>query len=128
MKEEKIKNYLLENMETLKDVTRELISWDGYLDNLDYFENDEYFLNEMFKSPDDAVRAVCYGNYNYMDDLVKFNAYGNLESCNYYEYEQELKDNIDEIVNHLLEVYENITIYDDKLNELLENNENEKED
>lgn len=120
MKNEKIKGYLLENIETLKDITRELNSWDGSLDYLDYFENDEYFFNDMFKSADDAVRAVCYGDYNYMDDLVKFNAYGNLESCSYYEYEEELKNNIDEIIERLEEEKDNITINDDKLKEMLE--------
>lgn len=123
MKEEKVKNYLLENMETLKDVTRELINWNGCLDYLDYFENDEYFLNEMFRSPDDAVRAVCYGDYHYDDDLVKFNAYGNLESCSYYEYEKELEESIDDIIENLLENYENITIDDEELKSIIENDE-----
>lgn len=43
--------------------------------------NDEDFFNTYFEGkPMDAVRAASYGNYNYNDDWVWFNAYGNLES------------------------------------------------
>jgi len=126
-KNEKLKNYLLDNMETLKDVVRELISWNGSLDYLDYFENDEYFFNDMFQKADDAVRAVCYGNYNYMDDLVRFNTYGNLESCSYYEYEEELVSYIDDIIDELLENYNNIYIDDQELKNILEDAEDEEE-
>ncbi len=120
MKNEKIKDYLLNNIEVLKDVVRELNSWDGSLDYLDFYENDEYFFNDMFKSADEAVRAVCYGDYNYNDDYVRFNAYGNLESFNDYDYEEELKSYIDEIIERLEEEKDNITIYDDELKEMLE--------
>ena len=39
----------------------------------------------------EAVRAACYGHYNYADDWVWFNAYGNLESGD-YEGELPLRD------------------------------------
>lgn len=81
--------------------------------------NDEYFLNEMFKTPDDAVRAVCYGEYNYMDNYVRINVYGNLESCSEYEYEDELKSYIDDITDRLIEMQKDIYIYDDKLKKIL---------
>lgn len=74
----------------------------------------------MFQKADDAVRAVCYGDYNYMDDYVRFNVYGNLESFTEYDYEEELKSYIDEIVDRLIEEKGNITIYDDELKEMLE--------
>ena len=65
---EQIKDYLLNNMETLKDVTREIISYSGALDWLDYQPNDEEFFEVYFAKKDEVARAVCYGNYNYMDD------------------------------------------------------------
>ena len=120
MKNEKIKNYLLNNVEVLKDIVRELNSWDGSLDYLDFYENDEYFFNDYFQKADDAVRAVYYGDYNYNDDYVRFNAYGNLESFTEYDYEEELKSYIDEIIERLEEEKDNITIYDDELKEMLE--------
>lgn len=42
--------------------------------------NDNDFLDENFSDASDAVRAVCFGNYNYSDDYVWFNGYANLES------------------------------------------------
>ena len=55
---------------------------------MQYYVNNEYFFKEMFGDKvDEAVRAVCYGDYNYMDDYVRFNGYGNLDSCSEYEYE-----------------------------------------
>lgn len=117
--EQKLKEYLLNNTDTLYDIVRQINSWDNSLDWLDYFENDEWFLNDMFQSTADAVRAVCYGKYNYTDDYVKFNAYGNLESCNDLELEHELQDSIDEIIDRLIELKDEIDIYDDELKEIL---------
>ena len=117
---EGIKNYLLENEEELLNVVRKLNSWDGCLDYLDYMENDEYFFETYFDGRvDEAVRAVCYGDYEYMDDYVKFNAYRNLESCSEYELYRELKDNIDDIIDNLVDKYEELYL-NDELKELLE--------
>lgn len=46
------------------------------------YDNDENFMDEMFATPNDAVRAVCYGEYEYMDSYVKFENDGNLKSGN----------------------------------------------
>lgn len=127
--EEKIKNYLLENDETLKDVVQEINSWDGSLDYLDYWENDEDFFNTYFEDkPMDAVRAVYYGDYNYGDELVHFNAYGNLESTSEYQYYEELKTYIDEIVDRLIEEKDNVYIYDEELKKILNEEDEEDED
>lgn len=117
--EEKLKKYLLENNDILEDIVREINGYDSSLYWIDYFENDEYFLNEMFETPNDAVRAVCYGKYNYMDDYVRFNACGNLESCNKYEYEDELKSYIDTIIERLIELKDKLYLYDKELIKLL---------
>ena len=123
MKTEKIKEYLLDNIDTLKDVVMELNCWNGCLDWLDYQENNEDFFETYFAKKDEVARAICYGDYNYMDDYVRFNAYGNLESCNEWEYEDELKSYINDIVDNLTEEKDNLTIYDDELNELLNDEE-----
>lgn len=48
------------------------------------FENDDEFFNLFFEGKViEAVQCVCYGDYRYSDNLVKFNGYGNLESFNY---------------------------------------------
>ena len=124
MNKEKIKNFLLENEEVLKDIVYEINSWNGSLDWLDYQENGkDFFETYFYNKPDEAVRAVYYGDYRYMDDYVRFNAYGNLESCNEYGFIDNLKDSIDDIVEALIENKDNITIYNDELKEILESEE-----
>ena len=130
MKKEKIREYLLNNEEILLDVVSELNSWNGCLENLDFFENDEDFFNTFFDNPMEAIRATYYGNYNYNDDYVKFNGYGNIDSYSEYERIEEIKDNIDDIVDNLIECYYNIYINEELeslLLELLEEEEEEEE-
>lgn len=50
------------------------------------YSNDDEFFEIFFNGKVlEAVRAVSYGEYNYSDDYVKFNGYGNLESFNYFK-------------------------------------------
>ena len=122
MKKENVKEFLLNNEETLKEVVKELNSWNGCLDYLDVYENDEEFFKMFFTDPMEAVRATQFGNYNYSDDYVKFNGYGNLDSCSEWEFVQDLQDNIDEIVDLLIENANNLYL-DSELQELLEEEE-----
>ena len=126
MREEKIREYLLDNEEVLFDIVSELNSWNGCLDYLEFWGNDEEFFNTFFESPMDAIRATHYGDYNYNDDYVRLNAYGNIESFSEWERNEEIKDNIDDIVDNLVEYYYNIYIYDHELENLL-SEENEEE-
>ena len=131
MKKEKIREYLLNNEDVLLDVVSELNSWNGCLENLDFWENDEEFFNTFFDNPMEAIRATYYGNYNYNDDYVKFNGYGNIDSYSEYERIEEIKDNIDDIVENLIEYYYNIYINEELENlilELLEEEEEEEEE
>lgn len=52
----------------------------------------------------EAVRAAYFGEYQYSDDYVRFNAYGNLKSVSTWDFEQELKDGKDEIVERYAEM------------------------
>ena len=112
---------LLKNMdvEELMDVVRDINSYDGSLDWLNYETNDEDFFDIYFRKADDAVRAVCYGDYNYTDDYVKFNGYGNLESCGKYELDEELKSNIDEIAERIIDLKNDTTFWNDDINKIL---------
>ena len=127
MKKNKIREYLLNNEDVLLDVVSELNSWNSCLENLDFWENDEEFFNTFFDNPMEAIRATYYGNYNYNDDYVKFNGYGNIDSYSEYERIEEIKDNIDDIVENLVEYYYNIYINEELENLLLELLEEEEE-
>ena len=115
----KIREYLLNDVEELEIIVSEINGWDGSLDWLEAYENDEDFFDMFFANTMEAVRSVCYGNYDYSDDLVRFDSYGNLESFNRWEYEEELKDYIDDIMERLLSVYHKIDI-EEELTELIE--------
>ena len=127
MKYEKIREYLLNNEKTLLRVVGDLNSWNGCLENLDFWLNDGDFFSCCFENPIDAVRATYYGDYNYNDDYVKINAYGNIDSYTEEEKNEEIKDNIDDIVYCLIEYYGYITINDKELKNLLEEHMGEEE-
>ena len=125
---ENIKNYLLGNEEELRSIVQEINSYNGSLDNLNFYENDEDFFNTFFAdNPMEVARATFYGNYKYCDEFVRFNGYGNLESFDEYEAMKEIKSYIDDIVSNLLGCWEELDI-DDQLVELLEEEEEEEEE
>ena len=115
-----IKGLLLNDLDTLKDVVSELNAWNACLDYLDVYSNDEEFFNMFFEgSPAEVARAIYYGDYNYNDEYVKFNGYGNLESFNEYEYEELLEENVEEITENLIKYAEYISIGNEELDDLL---------
>lgn len=89
----------------LQEMLYDCISYDGSFDWLDYQENDEYFFDNYFRTKDEVARAICYGSYNYSDEFVKFNAYGNLESTSRWQMEEDINDNKEDIIVHYLELY-----------------------
>ena len=123
---QKIIDYLLENTEELENVTREINSWDGSLDHLEAYPNDEDFFGTFFSHDVmKAVRAVHFGDYNYNDEYVRFNGYGNLESFSHYEYINELTDEVEEIAELLVENHGNIYV-SDELMELIDEYEEQE--
>lgn len=114
MKIEKIKDYLLNNIEEVGAIVSEINSIDGSLEYLDYWENDEEFFNTFFSSnPMEVARTIYYGDYRYCDDYVKFDGYGNLETIDQYGLENKYREYIDEIVDSLLEHYQKMCISDE---------------
>ena len=118
---EEIKDYLLNHIDEIGDIIIEINSIDNSLDFLEYWNNDDDFFNDFFyNNPSEAVRSAYYGDYNYCDNYVRFNGYGNLVSFNDYELEKEYKEYIDDITNSLIEHYQQISICDDELIKLIE--------
>ena len=115
-----IKGLLLNDLNTLKDVVRELNSWNDYLEYLEVYENDEEFFNMFFEGkPAELARAIYYGDFNYNDEYIKFNGYGNLETFSEYDYEELLEENIEEITKNLIVYAEYISIDNEELDDLL---------
>lgn len=116
----KIKELLLNDFNTLRDVVNELDSWNGCLDYLGVYFNDEEFFDMFFENkPMEVARAIYYGDFNYNDDYIKFNGYGNLETFSEYEYEELLKENIEEIIENLIKYVGHISIDNEELDDLL---------
>ena len=115
-----IKGLLLNDLSTLKEVVRELNAWNACLDYLEVYENDEEFFNMFFEGKAmEVARAIYYGDYNYNDEYVKFNGYGNLKTFSEYDYEELLEENFEEIIENLIEYAEYISIDNEELDDLL---------
>lgn len=128
MNEELLK-YLKEelSLDELKEMVSDVNSWNGQLEDYYYYENDEYFFRDFFQDKvDDAVRATYYGDYNYMDDYVHFNAYGNLDSVSEYEYDNEIEENAEEIIETYIDNIDDM--YDGDLKNKIENAMNDFEE
>lgn len=119
---EKIINYLLENIDELENVVREINSWNGSLEYLEAYPNDEDFFDTFFSHDvAEAVRAALYGDYDFNDDYVGFDSYGNLVSFSYSEYIDELKEEVEYITELLIEYHDNLYISDELVDLISEN-------
>lgn len=95
----------ISNFEEIYDLVYSINSHDESLIDLEYHYNDEEFFNIFFGiNTMDAVRAVCFGDYRYNDDFVRFDGYGNLESVNKYELMAEYDLYKDEIADKIIEL------------------------
>ena len=105
----KYKEYTIEQ---LKEIVREVNSWDGSLENYEYYEMDE--LNDLLcgLEPLEILRMAHFGEFNWNDDYFQINAYGNLDSYRRLHVITELKDNQDEIIEHYNELVESGEIED----------------
>ena len=130
MLEKKLKEYLLNNIEELRDVVNELNRWNGCLDWLEFFENDEEFFESFYSGINglEIARAIYYGDYNYNDDYVRIDGYGNLVSYTEYEMIEEIKGSIDEIVENLIEEHDGYLYLSDDIKEIFEEAEEEEEE
>ena len=129
MLEKKLKEYLLNNVEELRDVVNELNGWNGCLDYLEFKENDEYFFESFYSGINglEIARAIYYGDYNYNDDYVRIDGYCNLVSYTEYEMIEEIKDSIDEIVENLIEEHDGYLYLSDDIKEIFEEAKEEEE-
>ena len=119
----KLESYLLDNMEVTYYMVRELNAWCGRLEHLEYFDMEEFDLVLEGYTPSEVANRIFYGDFNPNDDYFRFNAYGNLESANEWDIEEEYRDNISEIASYIVEYKDNIDIYDEGLQEILDNME-----
>lgn len=78
---------------------------DMSLEHIGFMNNDEEFFNVFFEGDVmEAVRAISFGDYNYQDDYVLFNGYGNIDSYNDFEVMNEFIEYKEEIADRIIEL------------------------
>ena len=111
---EKLKEKLTVN--DLKEMLLSINSYDNRLYNLDYEYNDEEFFSTYYNNnPYEVARAIYYGDYNFSDEYVRIDVYGNLESISEYTFNDLIEDYKEEILTEYLNIIEedeNIFKYD----------------
>ena len=103
----------MNEVEKLMTMVQEVNSYNGQLDFLEVWENNDEFFNTFFDVvPMEVARAVQFGDYDYNDDYVSFNGYENLVSYSIHEVEEWLKTYEEEIIESYNELVENGSIRD----------------
>ena len=106
-REQAIRTYV-ENLskDDLVVLLQHMNGYDGCFEDCVYYdmaEFDEFMSNY---SPMEIAQMIFFGdNFNPNDDYFRFNAYGNLESANWYDLEAEAEDLVDDIIYHLVNIY-----------------------
>lgn len=75
------------------------------------YSNDNDFLEDYFNTKADLARAITYGDFRYMDNWVRFDGYGNLESFNYMSQDQ-LCELVEVIAEYICENPSEFTQFD----------------
>lgn len=109
-KQEQIKEYLSNDLKKLEKLLSAINSYNGAFDDLVACENDEYFFITHF--PDGSQKRladkIAYGKYSPTDEYITFDGYANLISFSKHEYVARIMDELDDIVETLLDIYDMI--------------------
>ena len=80
---ENLKEMLINQMHEMSE-DEIMYLWNDYAYDCDsdeaIYENNADELNELFKSPSEAIRAIYFGDYTFNDPYFYFNDYGNIQS------------------------------------------------
>lgn len=109
-----IKDYLLNYCDEIDVIVlyNEMLQDYNDFDSMVY-SNDE--LDELLNgyTPDEIVRMIFYGDYNYSDNYVYFNGYGNLETFNCvtfrdypnggYKWNDSSPLDLNDLINYIIE-------------------------
>lgn len=131
MNYEKLKEVLMEQVDekTLLEMTDEVNGYNGRLDHLRVSYNDEEFFNTYFcNNPMEAVRSVSFGEYNFNDEYVRFNGYGNLVTLDEWQLHRELRESKEDIIDEYLRLLEENSIDDYYIKDYLSQVEEDEED
>ena len=121
---ELMKTWLEENAEERLNICKSINSYDGSMDWSDSFDLEEL---ASWTNAYDLARAIIYGNVTNVNDEVRYNGYGNLESVDSYDLEKESADYIEEIIDFIdSNGFSDVDC--DELEEIFDESENEEEE
>ena len=101
-----MESYLRDNIEEARDIVAQANSWDGSLEDLAVYDMSEFddIIEAIDLSPTELICKVQYGDFNPNDDYFTFDSLENLVSYQEYEYEELIRDNIEEIVERYINI------------------------
>ena len=91
-----IKKYELEELENMELQELEELAEEHNIE-LDYYEDYEEFLDTVNLDNMEIMRATHFGNIDWGDDYIGFDAYGNFETIAEEEYKNMLIEELQEI-------------------------------
>ena len=90
----------------LVELLQHMNSYDGCFDDSVYYDMDDFDEFLSSRTPMEIARMIFFGDdFNPNHDFFRFNGYGNLESANWYDIEEEAEDLKDDIIDHLVNYY-----------------------
>ena len=106
-REQAIRNYV-ENLskDELVELLQHMNSYDGCFEDTVYYDMASFdeFLDGY--SPMEIAQMIFFGgDFNPNHDFFRFNAYGNLESADWYDVKADAEDLKDDIIGHLVNDY-----------------------
>ena len=139
-REQAIRNYVEHLIgDDLVYLLQHMNAYDSCFDDAIYYDMDSFdeFLDGY--TPLEIAQMIWFGEFNPNDDYFRFNAYGNLESADWYDVVTDAEYLKDDIISHLVNSYSGDTPWaeldhlvnsdDDALfNDDLEEVEEEEED
>lgn len=90
----------------LLNLFREANSYDGYFDFVDCFDLED--LCDMVSDKYELARSIIYGDVDNVNDMVCYNAYGNLESVSEWDLIKECQDSLSEMAEWLMDDWSNV--------------------
>lgn len=120
-REQAISNYVSQlNSEDLVMLINHMNSYDGCFEDQQWYDMDEF--NEFLSNHTlyEIAQMIFYGDdFNPNHDFFRVNAYGNLESDDWYGVKAEAEDLVDDVIEHLVNYYSGDTPWPD-LDELVD--------
>lgn len=121
---ENVKNKLVNELDSqqLNQLMTAVNNLNGYFEDQIWISMDCFddYLSEL--TPLEIASRVAYGNFDPSDDYFRFDIFVNLESATEQGVERDILDSADDIIEQVLENWDDIkSNLDDDLAELVEN-------